>query len=132
MRKRRIEKETNLASIAEEQGGYFTAQQALLAGYSYRNQHYHSTTGNWNRVGRGIYRLRNYPLPERDDLIVLTLLSQNDSGEPQAVVSHESALALHGISDANPARIHFTVPPGYRKRMPPNVVLHKASLSPGD
>lgn len=125
-------KERDLLSIAEAQGGYFTAQQALSAGYSYRNQHYHSNTGAWNKVSRAIYRLHNYPLPERDDLIVLTLLSQNNSGEPQAVVSHESALAVHGISDANPARIHLTIPPGYRKRMPSNVVLHKASLSHND
>ena len=48
------------------------------------------------------------------------------------MVSHESALSVHGMSDVNPARIHLTVPPRYRKQMPPGVVLHKASLSSTD
>ncbi len=134
MRKRPpTEKEIKLTSVTEQQGGYFTAKQAISAGYTYSDQYYQiASTGNWIRVDRSIYRLRNYPLPQRDDLIVLTLLSHNRKGEPQAVVSHESALAVHEISDANPARIHLTVPPGYRKQMPPGVVLHKASLSAKD
>lgn len=28
----------------------------------------------------------------------------------RGVVSHESALALHGLTDVNPSRIHLTVP----------------------
>lgn len=62
----------------------------------------------------------------------VTLLSHNRVGEPQAVVSHESALAIHEISDANPARIHLAVPPGFRKHMPPGIVLHKVPLAEQD
>ena len=127
-----MEKEDALVSIAEDQGGYFTAKQALQAGYSYRDQHYHKTRGNWLQIERGMYRLRNYPYPQRDDLVILSLLSHNRAGEPQAVVSHESALAIHRMSDANPARIHLTVPPGFRKQMPPGIVLHRARLSAKD
>jgi predicted transcriptional regulator of viral defense system len=126
------EKEDALISIAEGQGGYFTAKQVLQAGYSYRDQHYHKTRGNWVQIERGVYRLRNYPYPQRDDLLILSLLSHNRAGEPQAVVSHESALAIHEMSDANPARIHLTVPPGFRKQIPSGIVLHKASLSAKD
>ncbi len=125
----KMKKEDALASIVEEQGGYFTARQALQAGYSYRDQHYHKTIGNWVQVKRAIYRLKNYPYPQRDDLVVLTLLSHDRTGEPQAVVSHESALAIHQLSDANPSRIHLTVPPGFRKHMPSGIVLYKALLS---
>ncbi len=127
-----MEKEEALISIAEDQGGYFTAKQALQAGYSYRDQHYHKTRGNWVQIERGIYRLRNYPYPQRDDLVILSLLSHNRAGEPQAVVSHESALAIHEMSDANPARIHLTVPLGFRKQIPSGIVLHKARLSAKD
>lgn len=42
-------------------------------------------------------------------------------------MSHESALALHDLGDANPARIHLTVPNGFRAKNP-SVVLHKAEL----
>lgn len=126
------EKRQALVAIAAQQGGYFTAQQALVAGYAYPRQHYHVQAGNWERVARGIFRLREYPMPPRDDLIVLSLLSHNRAGEPQAVVSHETALALHELSDVNPAHIHLTIPPGFRRQMPPEVILHRASLKPAD
>lgn len=121
-----------LAAIAGMQGGYFTAQQALAIGYAYPEQHYHVTRGNWERVARGIFRLRDYPQPEREDLIVLSLMSHDRSGQPQAVFSHETALALHDLGDANPARVHLTVPVGFRRQLPPEVVLHRGLLQPGD
>ena len=49
-----------LYQIAASQGGYFTAAQARVAGYTYRQQHYHSSRGNWLRIDRGISRVRNY------------------------------------------------------------------------
>lgn len=121
-----------LVAIAARQHGFFTARQALLAGYDYPRQHYHVHTDNWERVARGIFRLRDYPLPERADLVVLSLLSHDRASEPQAVVSHETALALHELSDANPARIHLTVPPGFRRHLPPGGVLRRALLQPSD
>jgi predicted transcriptional regulator of viral defense system len=62
----------------------------------------------------------------------MTLLSHDRAGSPQAIVSHETALALYEISDANPSNIHLIVPPTYRKRMPPGVILHKAFLTSRD
>lgn len=121
-----------LHGLAASQGGYFTARQALAIGYAYPEQHYHVTHGNWERVARGVFRLRDYPLPERDDLIVLSLLSHDRAGEPQAVVAHETALALHDLSDANPACIHLTVPLGFRRQLPPEVILHRGLLMPAD
>ena len=127
-----MDKHQRLVAEAGPQGGYFTARDALATGYSYRDQHYHTSRGHWLRVAHGVYRLRDWPLPARPDLIVLALLSRTATGVPQAVVSHESALAVHDLSDANPARIHLTVPPGFRKRLPPGVVLHRARLTAAD
>lgn len=79
-----------LYAIADGQCGFFTAQQALAIGYAYPEQHYHVAHGNWERVARGVFRLHEYPLPEREDLIVLSLMSHGRSGQPQAVVSHET------------------------------------------
>lgn len=98
-----------LFTIAARQHGYFTAHQALLAGYAYPRQHYHVHTDDWEGVARGVICLRDYPLPEREDLIVLSLMSHDRSGQPQAVFSHQTALALHDLDDVNPARIHLTV-----------------------
>ena len=114
------------------QSGYFTAQQALSVGYAYSEHHYHVTRGNWVRVTRGVFRLRDYPPPEREDLVTLSLISHDHSGQPQAVFSHETALALHDLSDANPARIHLTVPPGFRRQLPHEVILHRGLLRPTD
>ncbi|MDP2955859.1 MAG: hypothetical protein Q8N53_05520 [Longimicrobiales bacterium] len=47
------------------------------------------------------------------------------------VLSHETALSLMELSDVNPARIHMTLPLGYRvrRRQPPRVlVLHWADV----
>jgi predicted transcriptional regulator of viral defense system len=124
--------EEALFAIATRQSGYFTARQALVAGYAYPEHTYHTAHGNWLKVARGIYRLRNYPSSDRDDLVVLFLQSIDRSGQPQGVFSHETALALHELSDANPARIHITLPPRFRKHMPDGLVIHRATLSETD
>ncbi|MFC2023415.1 hypothetical protein ACFLT5_01610 [Chloroflexota bacterium] len=118
--------------IASTQGGYFTAGQALQAGYAYSQQHFHVERGNWLRVDRGLFRLHDYPPGEREDLIRWSLWSRNQQGFSQAVVSHDTALTVHELSDVMPARIHLTVPPGFRKKIPPSCVLHKATLAPID
>lgn len=126
------EKRAALVAIAARQHGYFTARQALLAGYAYPRQHYHVQTGDWERVARGVFRLCDYPLPEREDLIVLSLLSHDRTSQPQAIFSHETALALHDLSDANPAHIHVIVPSGFRRQLPGGVVIHRGVVPPNE
>lgn len=108
------------------QAGYFTAQQARAAGYSHQAQNYHVKRGNWTRVGRGLFRLPDWPESEHDQYVYWRLWSGD-----RAVVSHESALALHELGEVNPAAVHLTVPPGFRAGNPA-VALHKASLPPTD
>jgi predicted transcriptional regulator of viral defense system len=121
-----------LAAVAHEQGGYFTAKQAKAAGYGYRHLDYHETAGNFERVGHGLYRIPTIPPTEHDDLIRLSLWSRNQKDEPQAVVSHQSALILHGLSELLPDAIHLTTPPGFRKPTPKGCVIHKGLLTDGD
>jgi len=121
-----------LAALAADQGGYFTAKQAKEAGYGYRHLDYHETAGNFERIEHGLYRLPTIPPAEHDELIRLSLWSRNQKDEPQAVVSHESALVLHELGEFLPREIHLTVPPRFRKAAPKGVVLHKAALEPGD
>src|SRR2546428_5990833 len=122
----RIELRKRLTALAGPQSGYFTAQQALKIGYSYPAQRYHADRGNWTRVDRGIFRLPEWPTGQHDDLVRWTLWSRH-----RAVVSHETALAVHGLGDVNPARIHLTVPPGFRAR-PHGVVLHTGAVPTSD
>lgn len=112
--------------LAVEQRGYFSAAQALRAGYSYQAQHFHVRHRNWTRVDRGIYRFREYehmPGSETDSLVRWSLWSRGRS-----VVSHATALAVHDLGTANPSEVHLTVPPGFRQK-DPAVVLHRAVLT---
>jgi predicted transcriptional regulator of viral defense system len=118
-----------LYEVAAEQGGYFAAAQAREAGYAYSQQHYHCSRGNWLRIDRGLFRLRDFPPGEREDLIRWSLWSRDQKSIPQAVVSHETALTVHDLSDVMPERVHLTVPPGFRKKVPAGCVLHFASLA---
>lgn len=111
-------------SKAAAQGGYFTTQQARAAGYGYDDQHYHVAEGHWQRVARGLYRLRGFPESPEWDLIEVSLLSSDRAGVPQLVFSHETALRLHELSEINPARLSAIVPPGFRKHLPAEVQLH--------
>lgn len=121
-----------LTAVAAVQGGYFTAQQAEQAGYEFNHLTYHVNRGNFERVGRGLYRIPTIPLSEHDDLIRLTLWSRGRDDVPQAVVSHESALSLHELSDMLPGKVHLTVPRSFRRPAPPECVLHKDDLADTD
>jgi len=124
--------EKNLLEIAAEQEGYFTAKQALEAGYSYRLQHYHKTKGHWSEAGHGIYRLAAYPHSTYEDLIRWCLWSVNRKGIPQAVISHDTALAVYELSDLMPSKIHITVPQLFRKDSGKKIVIHRGIISPND
>ncbi len=121
-----------LYALAARQGGYFTARQALAIGHAYAEQSYHVTRGNWERVAHGVYRLCDYPETEHGDLIILSLMSHDRADNPQIVFSHETALALHELGDANPARIHLTALSAYRRTLPAHVIAHRAALAPED
>ena len=123
-----------LFAIAESQDGYFTMAQAQEAGFARSTHSYHVKQGNWLREHRGIYRLRQYPRTEHGHLVQWSLWSRDRNGEPQGVYSHTTALALRDLSDANPSKLHMTVPPGFRRNgeIPAALVLHKARLDPGE
>jgi predicted transcriptional regulator of viral defense system len=122
----------SLRATAQTQGGYFTAKQAKISGYDYPHLEYHLSTGAFERVEHGLYRLADMPVAENDDLIRLSWWSRNRADEPQAVVSHESALSLHDLSELLPDAVHLTVPPGFRKEPPEGSVLHRAALLPDE
>ncbi|MDD5673202.1 MAG: type IV toxin-antitoxin system AbiEi family antitoxin domain-containing protein [Chitinivibrionales bacterium] len=130
----RAKLEGRLYAVAQQQQGYFTAQQAIKAGYHDSIHPYHVRQGNWFREGRGIYRLVKYPLSLDSHYVPWSLWSRNKKGVPQGVFSHVTALSMYDLSDANPAKIHMTVPPGFRRhsKIPKILVLHKGILSPAD
>lgn len=125
----KAENSRKLFEIASAQGGYFTAKQAVKAGYSHRLHSYHRHQGNWRDIDRGVFRLVDFPNSPHEDLIRWSLWSRNREDIPQAVVSHETALSIHELSDIMPGKIHMTAPPKFRKQST-GCVIHKAKLKP--
>ena len=99
-----------LFGIATEQAGYFTTTQARDCGFSSPLITHHAQSGRFVRVARGLYRLRDYPSSPREELLATWLRYA-----PEAVMSHESALELLGLSDIIPDLIHLSVPRSRRK-----------------
>src|SRR5437016_389782 len=93
---RRPEQET-LYRIAERQAGYFTAAQAAQAGFSWERLSYYVARGRFLRVAKGIYRLVQFPASPFEDLFRAWLRCG-----PKSVISHDSALAVYGLSDIIP------------------------------
>lgn len=120
-----------LYDVAAPQVGAFTARQAAAAGFSPQLLRYYVGSGRISPAGpRGLYRLVQFPPGEHEDLVVAWLWSDR-----QGVMSHETALSLHGLSDALPARIHLTVPADQakrRRRVPELVVLHHRDVDAAD
>ena len=117
-----------LYELAAAQEGLFTTQQAAEAGYSPQLLVHHIRGGRMLRVRRGIYRLVHFPAGEHEELVTVWLWS-----EQTGVLSHETALTLHGLSDALPAQVHLTLPAAWKKRrfrVPEGVVLHHADIEP--
>ena len=105
-----------LYRLAERQGGFFTAHQAVTAGYSRPNHTYHVKTKDWERCERGIYRLSHFPALGRQDVIVAYLWCSDIDGKPQGVISHDTALEVHKLSTWVSPKYHLTVKKGFRKR----------------
>ena len=115
---------------AQTQEGLFTTQQAADAGFSAQLLVHHAQSGRVRRVQRGIYRIVHYPAGTQEDLIAAWLWT-----ERTGVVSHETALSLHGLSDALPSQIHLTLPSEWKRRrfrVPADVVLHHADIPAPD
>jgi predicted transcriptional regulator of viral defense system len=118
----RSERFEALFRTAEAQAGFFTAQQALEAGYSQRLLTHHTQSRHLERHGHGIYRLVHFPqVSDAEDLVVHWLWSAREG-----VYVRTTALQLHGLSDAMPERATMAVPASWSKRrlrVPPAVRL---------
>jgi predicted transcriptional regulator of viral defense system len=113
-----------LAVLAEENDGLVTAEQARAEGFTDSVLARLVQRKRIERIARGVYRIPYFSPGQ---------FSQFRGPEPVAL-SHETALAVYGISDANPATIHLTLPRDarLRRKTPKGVVVHHSDLSPDD
>lgn len=100
-----------LFEIAADQGGYFTAAQGHEAGFSKNLIRYYVHRGKFQilRPRGGVYRLRDFPSGPHEELWAALV-----AAGPEAILSHESALRLHHLSDVTPRAIDMWIP--YEKR----------------
>ena len=110
-----------LEAEAYQQGGYFTAGQARAHRVSRQLLDYHVRRGRFARIRRGLYRIQGFPTAEHDELREAWMAV----GAGDALLSHESALALLDLSDNIPDGVHLLVPRRRRGlRRPAGVALH--------
>jgi predicted transcriptional regulator of viral defense system len=116
-----------LYAAALPQTGYVTNQDVRAAGYSSPLLEYHIRAGHLQRVARGVFRVTNFPASDHEDLVIVWLWSKREG-----IFSHETALALHDLSDVLPAKQHLTTPKAWepkRLRVPTTVILHFGDVS---
>lgn len=123
-----------LYGIAEDQAGYFTAGQARAAGLHQVRLVQLAQQGDIERISRGVYRFTRFPVSQLGHYMEAVLWPQVRRPEVVGVISHQTALSIHELSDVNPARIHLTLPTNVRLRreVPKVLVIHYADLSRDD
>ncbi len=72
--------------------------------------------GNWEKEAKGVYSIRN-PLAGvvREDLIIPCLWGQNRKGEPEIIISHDTALEYYDMSDIQSYGTHITISKNCRR-----------------
>ena len=123
-----------LATLAEENDGLITSLKARTAGIADSVLARMVQRGRLERVARGVYRMPHYPADRFSQYREAVLWAQASRGPGTVALSHATALVIYGISDANPAAVHVTVPKTARLRreQPKGVVLHASELGKDD
>jgi hypothetical protein len=84
-------------------------------------------SGQWRRIHRGVYATFTGEASREAKLWAAVLRAG-----PGAMLSHETAAEVHGLTDKASAKIHITVPhsrrPGQGKPIP-GVMIHRSDLS---
>jgi predicted transcriptional regulator of viral defense system len=118
-----------LVETASDHHGYVTTLQAREAGVDPTQLRLLAGRGRLEHVARGVYRVPVLPRSEHDDLAFAVAWARG-----RAVLSHESALVLHGLSDVNPSVVHLTAPPDNYPRAQGSgpVWVHRRDLPTAD
>jgi predicted transcriptional regulator of viral defense system len=123
-----------LLPLAEQNDGLVTASQARAIGIADSVLARLTLRGKRERVARGVYRIPYFPADRLSQYRESVLWAHASHGTEHVALSHETALAVYGISDVNPSRVHITVPKSarLRRRKPKWIVIHRGDLPPTD
>lgn len=108
----------------QSQRGVISRHQAREAGFTDKAVSWRLRSGAWQRLHRGAYAAFSGD-PSREARLWAAVFRAG----PGAVLSHETAAELHGLTDKPSTRIHVTVPaarrPGQRGKIQ-GVVVHRS------
>jgi predicted transcriptional regulator of viral defense system len=116
-----------LLAVAGEQRGFVTVSDARTVKVNPVELRKLAAKGHLEHRGHGLYRFATFPAATHDDLMEAALWADG-----AGVVSHESALMLWNLCDANPRRIHVTVPRRIRRQNPAGYRVYLSVLGPTD
>lgn len=107
--------------------GYFASSKALALGYTSNFLEEGLARGEFTRVDDVVLRFTVSPPLAHEREVAAWL---RFPARAEAVVSHQTALALHGIAPGDPA-VHVTLPLGRTPPdgLPPHVIVHLGSVS---
>ena len=120
-----------LYALAEEHDGLLPSKEARALGIKDSVLVRLAQRGRLERMSRGVYRIAHYPADRLAQYREAILWARASQGPEHAALSHETALVLYGISDANPSHVHLTVPLSARLRRerPKWIAIHRADLA---
>ncbi|WP_405068681.1 type IV toxin-antitoxin system AbiEi family antitoxin domain-containing protein [Kribbella sp. NBC_01510] len=129
-----------LKTVAGRQGGVVSRAQALHAGYTAEQIRERLADGRWERIRHGWYAERLDPsgLAPWDQQLLrhhrLVYAAMHSMDRGSAVVSHHSALVLHGVPvwRVDLTEVQLTRSSGFRSGLKAGVRHHRGLLEPAD
>jgi hypothetical protein len=111
-----------LRRIDVSQCGAVSRWQAMRAGLSADKIKFRVRSGRWQSIYPGVY-LTFSGKPRRPALVWAAVLHAGRG----AVLSHETAAELHGLTDKKSGVVHISIPPERRIAPVPGVRIHRAA-----
>jgi len=111
-----------LVHVAAEQYGFVATWQAKEIGIPSQRLNQLAERGKLDRISHGIYYVNAIPLSEHRELAEAVLWSKNGA------LTGVSVLALLGLCDVNPRKIHVASPVPVRRKIPGSYQLHFMDL----
>lgn len=95
--------------VAVDNGGYVTPALVAPLGVPAVELRKMVSRGTLESAGHGVYRVPSLPVDRYDEYIFARFWAAG-----RGVISHDSALLVHELSDINPTKVHLTIPTSYR------------------
>lgn len=116
-----------LRDLALDQYGYVTPTNAEALGVPAIELRKIAQRGGLDHVAYGLYRFADIPITEFDTFMEAVLRCG-----PDAHLTRDAVLALHGLALVNPRRIRVGTPHRTRRTLPDSVELIRQQIDPDD